>query len=398
MKPYRWKGITPEGKDIQGEIYAPNKTFLTLQLKKQKITILSINQSQTSLFLKKRKKISHHELTVFYRQLATLMKAGLPIIQGFDILLQHHNHPTFKTIIHSILRQLHAGKSLSVALQHHPHYFDSLSCQLIHIAEQTGNLDNMLIKISDYKEKSLVLKNKIIHALLYPIVILIVALLISISMLVFVIPQFTELFQLSNKKLPTFTLAVIKFSDFIRHDYWLCVFPIFFTAFVIIHSKKSPTLKLLIHQTILKIPLVGIIIKKFILARFSGTLSTILAAGLPLFDALKMTLPLHNNIVFASAIQHIGFEIAKGQRLYNAMQTHTLFPPLMLQMIKVGEESGTLEQMLEKITAFYEADIDYWTNNLSILLEPLIIIILGVLIGGLVIAMYLPIFKLGTVI
>jgi type IV pilus assembly protein PilC len=327
-----------------------------------------------------------------------LITAGIPLVQSCDILLQSQKHALLSKLIQTIKSDLENGKALSAALRKHPLRFDTLSCHLVEIAEYSGTLDNMLKRIADHKEKSHALKNKIKQALFYPAIIVFVAIIVSLTMLIVVIPRFAELFASFHGQLPWLTQQVIKLADLLQR-YWCLVFLPFFMVFTLKHfAKKSLRLKAAIDHYLLKIPITGELLQKFIIARYSRTLATQIAAGVPITQALKMMIDTSNNHIFKTATKNIQLDISAGQNLNKAMLAANAFPPLMIQMVKVGEESGSLEFMLEKIAEFYEDEIEFWIGNFSHLLEPLIIIILGVLIGGLVIAMYLPIFKLGTVL
>jgi type IV pilus assembly protein PilC len=396
-KTFRWSGMTSEGKKCHGEIDAISRNLAQAYLQQQGIVAPIIRKKQNAIRLK-RQTISRMDITIFYRQLATLIKAGIPLAQGLHILSQHQAHVLLQTLIQSLKNELESGQTLSNGLRKHARYFDPLTCHLIYVAEETGTLDIMLARISHYKEHLLSLQTKIKQALFYPAMIMLVAIVVSMTMLMFVVPRFAELFANFHAELPAFTLAIVHFSNFIRYYYWLICLPLFLVYGAYLYYKKHPRVKLVMHQLLFKIPILGKLLKKFILARFARTLATVFFAGMPIADALKMLVNISENTVVKTAIITLQFEITTGLRLHQAMQINPLFPPMMTQMIQVGEESGSLEAMLEKIAEFYEAEIDYWLKNFSNILEPLIIIILGVLIGGLVIAMYLPIFKLGTVI
>jgi type IV pilus assembly protein PilC len=393
---YRWSGITNTKRKMHGEIQASTPAMAKILLQQQGITPLTVRK-KISLFPQKHN-LSPLDITIFYRQLATLIKAGIPLIQSLRILSQNPKQFTLRQLLQSLINDLESGKKLAHSLKKHPQCFDPITCHLIHLAEYSGTLDSILIRIAHHNEKSLLLKNKFKQALLYPAIITCVSLLISLIMLFFVIPRFDELFQSFHRPLPAFTLAVIHLSHFLRHYAWGCLLPIGFGFIFNYYRKKSFHLKHYIDTLSFKIPITGHLFKKTLLAHFARTLSTTLAAGLPITDSLNQMTDLSHNLTFRFAIKKVLYEISAGQRLYQAMLLNPLFPADMTQMVKVGEESGTLDPMLEKIAEFYEAEIEHWTNNFSQLLEPLIIIVLGVLIGGLVVAMYLPIFKLGAVI
>jgi type IV pilus assembly protein PilC len=395
---FKWSGITLEGRKVEGETEAFSLNLAKFNLREQNIFVIQIRKKRKNLLTRSAKKISHADISIFYRQLATLITAGIPLVQGCDILLQSQKHPQLAKLIQTIKSELENGKALSTALRKHPVEFDTLSCHLVEIAELSGTLDIMLKRIADHKENSRALKNKIKQALFYPAIITIVAILVTVTMLLVVIPRFAELFQNFHSQLPWLTLQVIRLADFIRQHWWLGLLP-FSGIFILWYFyKKSFRLKAALDHSLLKIPIIGELIQKFILARYGRTLATQLGAGIPITQALIMMVNTSNNHIFKTATKKLQLEISAGQSLNKAMLNTQAFPSLMTQMVKVGEESGSLEFMLGKAAEFYEAEIDYWIGNFSHLLEPLIIIILGVLIGGLVIAMYLPIFKLGTVL
>lgn len=392
---FYWKGINAEGKKQHGEMTAISSNMAKLHLEQQHITVLRLKKKLT-LFATT-KKISTSDITIFYRQLATLTKASIPLTQSLQLLTQNPEHPLLCRIIKTLKTELESGKSLSHALQQYPHYFDSLSCHLIYIAEETGTLELILTRITQHKENIATLKNTIKQATTYPLIIIVVAILVSLTMLIVVVPRFTELFSEVHATLPAFTLVIIHLSHFLTSYYWIAFFPAIVGYILYFSYYQYEFTKTVIDKLLLKMPLFGVLLQKFYLARFSRTLATIVFAGIPITDGLKMLINISNNNMIKIAINSLLLDITTGQHLYQAMQKSKIFPAIMTQLIRVGEESGSLETMLEKIADFYESDIDYWAKHFSNILEPLIIMILGVLIGGLVIAMYLPIFKLGTV-
>jgi type IV pilus assembly protein PilC len=396
--PYLWTGTTIQGSHCAGEIRAISSNVARTTLAHQGIIANQITKKKRKLLLPENKRISTTDLTLFYRQFATLIATGIPIAEACKILLKTPEKTFLHSIIKMIKHQLEIGNTLASGLAKYPRFFDPLTCYLVHIGEQTGKLDIMLTRIADYKEKSLLLKNKIKQALLYPTLVLIAALAISLSMLILVVPRFAELFTNFHSKLPAFTLAVLHLSEFFQHNYGFLILIVTSPWFVFRYLKTIPRYTLYLDKVIFALPLINTLFKKVILIRLTSSLAAILSAGVPLTEALKMAHTMSRNHVVKNSIQQIYQKIEIGQQLHHAMRNNILFPEMVIQMVKVGEESGTLESMLEKVAEFYEIDIDYWTNNFSQILEPLIIVILGVLIGGLVIAMYLPIFKLGTVI
>jgi type IV pilus assembly protein PilC len=398
QKRYQWSGITLQGHKTQGICEAPHLMAAKQNLQRQGIAYIKLRGVKYSLKFSRRRKISFKQTVIFYRQLATLIAAGVPLTRGLGILSQNHSHDLLNQIILALKYDIEKGNHLSAAMSRYPKIFDSLTCHLIHVGEHSGALETLLLRVANHKEKSLQLKNKIKQALFYPTIITLTAIVVALTLLIFVVPQFSDLFENFHAALPTFTRQVIKVSYVICHYYGLAIVPILLAALFAYRYQQSLAFKLATDKTILKTPILGQLVKKFVLARFTRTLATIVAAGTPINDGLKMLIDINHNQVFKQATKQLQTEIAAGQSLHKAMRRSGIFPVLVIQMIQVGEESGSLEQMLEKIAAFYESEIDYTVTNFSQLLEPLIIIILGVLIGGLVIAMYLPIFKLGTIL
>lgn len=395
QKRYQWSGITLQGHKTRGVCEAPHSHAAKKNLQRQGIAYIKLRREK---YFFHRQKISFKQIVIFYRQLATLIAAGVPLTRGLSILLQNRETDLLNEIIASLKSDIEKGHHLSIAMNKYPRIFDALTRHLIHIGEQSGALETMLLRIANHKEKSLRLKNKIKQALFYPAIITFTAICVALTLLIFVVPQFAELYGNFHAVLPSFTRQVINVSYALSHYYWLTGIPILLAVCFTYRYHQSLTFKLAADKYILKTPIAGGLVKKFIVARFTRTLATTVAAGTPINDALKMLIDINHNQVFKQATQQLQTDIAAGQSLHIAMRRSGIFPVLVIQMIQVGEESGSLEQMLEKIATFYESEIDYTVNNFSQLLEPLIIIILGVLIGGLVVAMYLPIFKLGTIL
>lgn len=344
-----------------------------------------------------KKSISSLDFSLFFRQLSALITAGIPILQGLNILKQNQSNKTLEYLLMIIEKNLEAGNTLSDCVSKFPRYFDKLTCHLIQIGELSGTLPSSLNRIAIHKENILVIKNKMKQALFYPAIILITALIVSVIMLTVVIPRFAELFTSMHATLPLFTLTIIHLSEFIRHYYWTAFFPIFAIILLIYYAKRSKFFRYRLESILFRMPSLGSLYMKIILSRFCRTLATTFHAGIPIDQSLKIIAHATASDLYAHSILKLRLAITKGQQLHQSMQRQWLFPDLLVQMIKIGEETGTLEKMLDKITNIYEADLDHWLTMCSHILEPLIITILGVLIGGLVIAMYLPLFKLGTV-
>ncbi len=397
-KYFIWSGISPQGKKITGETQALSINQVKSILLRQEIKPITISQKKTKWFYQINKNISDIDISIFFRQLSALISAGVPIVQSCDIIRQSQDKMTLRILIHSIQKSIESGKNLLDELIHYPKYFDDLTCHLIHVGEQTGTLEIMLKRIANHKEKSLTLQKQIKQALFYPSIIFLVALLVCFIMIMFVVPRFADLFQSMQGKLPIFTLIIIHISNFFHENIWICFIPIIFIGLLTYLLKTSKQAKQIINRILHYIPVVKTSMQKIILAQFAHSLAITLGAGIPIIEALKIATNTTRNYHYVNGFNRLMAHVAAGKNLYSAMQLNSLFPTMIIQMVKIGEESGTLESMLQKIAELYENDISHLIATLSHLLEPLIMIILGVLIGGLVIAMYLPIFKLGTII
>lgn len=399
---YDWKGIDENGMCTSGTQHAENAQELKNILIKQNILPLKISKKFNLLSVFKKHKINAKYITDFSRQLCTLINSGIPILSAFNIIEQSCEQNGMRNLIKKIKTDLEAGNSLTISFQNKSHHFDNLFCSLIAIGEASGTLDVILSHIADYKEKSEELKRKVKKALLYPSVIFLIAIAVSAVLLVFVIPQFTELYQSFGAELPIYTQMVIKLAAIIKTK------GIFFLGFIIVtflffrfYRKRSLRFALIIDKLLLKIPVFGILIKKAIISRFACMLAITFKSGLSLRQALQSMATIVENIAYKQAILKICEHVSAGQTItaaIAAINENSLFPKRMIQMIAIGEESGNLDNMLIKIAEYYESEVNYFVDNLNNLLEPMIMVILGVLIGGLIIAIYLPIFRLGTVI
>jgi type IV pilus assembly protein PilC len=397
LRTYSWSGWSADHKKVTGELLAPSIALARMELAQQGVTITFIRKKLIRLKLKS-SRINKKDITIFFRQLATLINAGISLVQGLETLLHNQQHANLQNLIHSLKNDIESGKTLAQAFNAKPAVFDQMTCQLTHIAEQTGTLDTLLTRMATHQEKTLALQTQLKQALVYPGFVFIMAIVISSAMLLFVVPRFVEIFANFQAPLPALTRHVIQFSTFLINDYWIGVLPLLGFSGLQHFYKTSLRLKKLIDRMLLNIPCLSTLYKKVIFIRIARTLGTMLGAGLPITKALNLLTTISSNHSIQTALLQLNQEINAGKRIHQALQATALFPPLMIRMIKIGEESGSLTAMLEKTVELFEADIAWWINNLSHLLEPLIIMILGVLIGGLVIAMYLPIFKLGTVI
>jgi type IV pilus assembly protein PilC len=395
--PFTWEAKDIRGTRIRGKTMAANEAAVRATLRRQGLVPTRIRRKST-LFQKKQK-ITTEEIAIFSRQLATMMSAGIPLVQAFDIVGSGHENQSMQKLIMSIKTEIEGGATLAESLAKHPVYFDDLFVNLVNAGEQSGALETLLDKIATYKEKTEAIKKKIKKALTYPTAVVAVAIIVTAILLIYVIPTFESLFQSFGADLPSFTRMVVDLSVFVRTKGWLIVIVgVGGVAALIYFKKRSRKFAHFLDRTLLKLPLIGEILRKAAIARYARTLSTMFAAGVPLVEALESVAGATGNIVFQEAVLDIREEVSTGQRLQRAMEATELFPNMVVQMVAVGEESGSLDDMCAKVADFYEAEVDAAVDNLSSLLEPAIMAILGVLVGGLVVAMYLPIFKLGAVI
>ena len=393
---YLWEGKDKKGKVIKGEMRAAGDSFVSATLRRQGITVTKVKKQ--SSFAKKGK-ITDKDITLFTRQLATMMKAGVPLLQAFDIVGKGHSNPAVAKLLGDIKADVETGSSLSASFRKYPLYFDALFCNLVGAGEQAGILDTLLDRLATYKEKIMAIKGKIKSALFYPISIIVVAFVITAVIMIFVIPAFKELFDGFGADLPAPTLIVMAISTFFV-SYWWAIFGAIGGGlwFFFYTWKRSEKMQSTMDRLMLKLPVIGAIIRKATIARFSRTLSTMFSAGVPLVEALDSVAGAAGNRVYYDATKRIQSEISTGTSLTVAMQNTNVFPNMVLQMTAIGEESGALDSMLSKVADFYEAEVDDAVDAMSSLMEPVIMVVLGVLIGGLVIAMYLPIFKMGQVV
>jgi len=393
---YVWEGKDKKGKVIKGEMRAAGESFVNATLRRQGITVTKVKKQ--SSFAKKGK-ITDKDITLFTRQLATMMKSGVPLLQAFDIVGKGHNNPAVAKLLGDIKADVETGSSLSASFRKYPLYFDNLFCNLVGAGEQAGILDTLLDRLATYKEKIQAIKGKIKSALMYPISIIVVAFVITAVIMIFVVPAFKELFTGFGADLPAPTLFVIALSDLFV-DWWWAIFGSIGGAlwFFFYTWKRSEKMQSTMDRLLLKMPIFGEVIRKATIARWARTLSTMFAAGVPLVEALDSVAGASGNRVYFDATKRIQSEISTGTSLTVAMQNAEVFPNMVLQMTAIGEESGALDSMLSKVADFFEGEVDDAVEGLSSLMEPIIMVVLGVLIGGLVVAMYLPIFKMGQVV
>jgi len=390
-----WEGVDRNNKPVRGETRGASETLVSTNLRRQGIRISKIKRQS----YRGGRRITDKDIAFFTRQLATMLKAGVPLLQSFDIVARSHSNARFSRLLMDIKQKVETGSSLSQAFREHPVQFDALYCNLVGAGESSGMLDAVLDRLATYKEKILAIKSKIKSALFYPISVLIVAIVVMWVIMVFVIPSFKDVFKNFGAELPMPTLVVIAISDFFVKWWWLIFLVIAGTVITVgMMYKRSDSMRYTVDRLLLKVPILGAIVEKATIARWTRTLQTMFAAGVPLVESLDAVGGAAGNIVYAQATRRIQTEVSTGSSLTNAMSNTRLFPSMVLQMTQIGEESGSLDNMLGKVADFYEREVDDAVAALSSLLEPVIIVFLGVIIGGLVVAMYLPIFKLGAVI
>ncbi|NNC56622.1 MAG: type II secretion system F family protein [Woeseiaceae bacterium] len=396
--PFLWEGTDRNGKKIKGKSLADDEAQVRADLRRQGVVPTRIRKQRKGLFAGGGK-IETGDIAIFSRQLATMLSAGIPLVQAFEIVGNGHENAAMQKLILSIKSDVEGGSALAEALAKQPLYFDDLFVNLVEAGEQAGALESLLDKIATYKEKTEAIKKKIKKALTYPAAVLVVAFVVTTILLIFVIPSFEDLFKGFGADLPGFTRMVIDLSAFVRAKGVFLAMGIGAAIAAFLYFKKrSRPFRHFLDRLMLKMPIIGPILQKASIARYARTLSTMFAAGVPLVEALDSVAGATGNIVYELGVLEMRDEVATGQRLQQSMENTDLFPNMVIQMIAVGEESGSLDEMSAKVADFYEADVDDAVDNLSSLLEPMIMAILGVLVGGLVVAMYLPIFKLGAVV
>jgi type IV pilus assembly protein PilC len=397
QQPFNWEGTDRAGKKVRGKIVAASEAAVRSELRRQGVVATRVRK-QLTLF-SDRGRVSAADIAVFSRQMATMMSAGIPLVQSFDIIGAGHENPAMQKLVLAIKQDIEGGTALADALAKHPLHFDALYVNLVAAGEQAGALETLLDKVATYKEKTEAIKKKVKKALFYPAAVVVVAIVVTTILLVYVIPEFESLFQGFGADLPAFTRVVINISQYVRDSGWMLALGIAGAVAGFLHVKKrSRALQRFIDRAVLKLPVIGPILEKSAIARYARTLSTTFAAGVPLVEALDSVAGATGNIVYEEAVHKMRDEVATGTRLQRAMENTELFPNMVVQMVAVGEESGALDEMSAKVADFYEEEVDNAVDQMSSLLEPLIMAVLGVLVGGLVIAMYLPIFQMGQVI
>jgi type IV pilus assembly protein PilC len=394
-----WEGRDKQGKKIKGEMSGTSDALVKAMLRRQGINPMRVKKKPMPLFGGGGKQITAKDIAIFSRQLATMMSSGVPLVQSFEIVGKGHENPRMQKLILDIKAHVEAGNTLADSLAKHPFHFDDLYVNLVRAGEAGGILETLLDKVATYKEKTEAIKGKIKKALFYPTAVLVMAFIVTAVLMIFVIPQFATLFEDFGADLPAMTLLVISMSNYFV-DYWVLIFGAvggtiwgFFQL-----KKRSRPFRYALERLSLKLPVIGDILTKATIARFARTLATMFAAGVPLVEAMDSVAGASGNIVYGSAILRMRDEIATGTQLQSSMRDTNLFPNMVVQMVAIGEESGSIDHMLSKVADFYEEEVDNAVDAMSSLMEPMIMAVLGVLIGGLVIAMYLPIFKMGAVV
>jgi len=399
---FTWVGTNREGVAMKGETLGASQALVKAQLRQQGINPSRIRKKTTLFGLgggQRKKKIKAGDISVFARQLATMMEAGVPLVQALDIIAKGSDNPSLTRLVTDIRDHIESGSTLAASLAEHPKYFDDLFVSLVAAGEASGALETLLDKVATYKEKTESIKGKVRKALVYPTSVIIVAFIVMLILLYFVVPQFEALFHGFNATLPAFTRLVIHLSDVVQNWWWIIFIGIVLSGFLFVRFyKRSYRFHRLVDRLLLKLPVIGNILDKSVVARFARTLSTMFAAGVPLVEALDSVAGAAGNLVYEEGIRQMRSQVATGQRLQLALSNTGLFPSMTQQMIAIGEESGSLDTMCARVADIYEEEVDNQVDSLSSLLEPFIMAVIGVLVGGLIIAMYLPIFQLGSVV
>ncbi|MDQ1813601.1 type II secretion system F family protein [Massilia scottii] len=392
---YAWEGKDKTGKTVRGELRAGGEAVVNVTLRRQGVMVTKVKKKT----YRSGKKITDKDISLFTRQLATMMKAGVPLLQSFDIVSKGHSNPSMAKLILELRSDIETGTSLNNAFRKYPLYFDPLFCNLVGAGEQAGILEDLLTRLAIYKEKTLAIKAKIKSALMYPVSILGIAFIVTAVIMIWVVPAFKSVFSSFGANLPTPTVIVMDISDFFV-SYWWAIFGGLFAGLYFFFQtwQRSAKMQRFMDLALLKAPIFGSVIRKAAIARWTRTLATMFAAGVPLVEALDSVGGAAGNALYLEATKRIQNEVSTGTSLTAAMQNANVFPPIVTQMVAIGEESGALDSMLGKVAGFFEDEVDEAVATLASLMEPLIMVILGVIIGGLVVAMYLPIFKLGAVV
>lgn len=402
LETFVWQGTDRKGDRLNGEINALTTNLAKAELRRQGVNPIKVKKKPRPLFGlggQRRQRVSTRDIAVFSRQVATMISAGVPLVQAFEIIAKGHENKTMQTMLHKIKTDIESGNSLSQAMAKHPRHFDKLFCALIEAGETAGILETLLDEIASYKEKTEAIKGKIRKALFYPVTIISIGVVVTFALMIWVVPQFQRLFVTMGGELPLATQMVVNMSEFVQQWWYIIVGGAGLAGYAAFQARQtSEPFNEFIDRTLLQLPVFGELIRKATIARFSRTLATMFAAGVPLVEGMESVASASGNRVFEKAILQIRDDIATGQQLQMAMQHSGLFPNMVVQMVAIGEESGSLDKMLAKVADFYEREVDDVVDGLSSLIEPVIMVVLGTLIGGLVIAMYLPVFKMGQMV
>ena len=397
--PFVWEGVNRKGQKVSGEMQGENINLVKSELRKQGVNVSKIRRKSQSIFSKYSGAIKPMDIAMISRQVATMLSAGVPLVQTLRLLSSSHEKSSMRELLSGICAEVESGTPLSQALKKHPRYFDDLYVDLVSAGEQSGALEQIYDRIATYKEKAEALKSKIKKALMYPAAVMAVAVIVTTILLLFVVPQFEDIFKSFGAELPAFTQMVINLSRFLQQSWYLFFGGIIIAVFLFVRAhRNSQKVRDETDKAMLKLPIVGKILHKACLARFSSTLATTFAAGIPLVEALVSAAGASGNALYRDAVMAVRNEVMAGMQMHIAMRTVEVFPDMVTQMVMIGEESGSIDDMLTKIAGIYSQQVDDAVDGLSSLIEPLIMVVLGVLVGGLVVAMYLPIFKLGSVI
>lgn len=396
---FNWEGTDRKGNKTKGKTNGKNAALVKAQLRQQGITPTKVKKEAISLGGPRKKKISPFDIAIFTRQMATMMKAGVPLIQAFDIVADGLENPSLRDLVLDIKADVAAGNNFAGALQKHPKHFDELFCNLVNSGEQSGALETMLDRIAGYLEKTETLKKKVKKAMTYPIAVLVVAIVVTGILLIKVVPEFENLFSGFGAELPAFTQFVIGISEWMQEWWFICLAAIIAVLMAFKETiARSPKFSDSVDRYVLKLPIVGNILEKSAIARFGRVLSTTFAAGVPLVDALDSVAGATGNAVFRDAVLKIRDDVSSGTQLQFSMKQTNVFPSMAVQMVAIGEESGALDSMLDKVATYFEEEVDNLVDNLTALMEPMIMSVLGILVGGLIVAMYLPIFQMGQAV
>jgi type IV pilus assembly protein PilC len=398
QKIFAWEGRNPEGKKVKGELVAANIPLAKAELRNQKIRVIRV-KPKAEPFLQFKPRIKNADVNIFVRQLSTMLNAGIPLVQSLDVIISGIENSEFVKIVQQIRNDVSGGTTLAAAVRKFPEQFDEMFCNLINVGEESGTLDTLLVRIADYRERVELIKGKVKKAMIYPAIVLTVAFFISLFLIIFVVPKFETLYRGFGKELPLMTQMLINTSKFIGEWWYLILGIIAGTVFFLIrHYKNSPDFRRSISRIILSTPVFGMLLRKSIISRFSRTLATMFNAGVPLVEAMEPVASAAGNDIYRDIILLMRDNVAAGQQMHETLRRNDLFPTMVTQMIAIGEQSGTLDTMLSKVADFYEEQVNDAVDTLSTLLEPMIIIILGVVVGGIVVALYLPVLSMSTLL